>query len=303
MTATTSALQQHSQAFLHYLTIEKRYSPKTIDSYQRDLQQFADYCQSQNILDVTLVHSQTVRGFAAKLHRQGLQGRSIARQLSAIRSFYTYLMREGLAQQNPANDVKAPQADKKLPKVLDADQINRLLDIKSQAPLALRDKAMLELMYSAGLRLSELVSLDVSNIDLQDSSLTVEGKGGKARFAHIGGKAKQAVLAWLKIRPQLLKELDEAAVFINNRGQRLSARGVQQRLLHWAKQQGLAMNLHPHMLRHSFATHLLESSSNIRAVQELLGHADISTTQVYTHLDFQYLANIYDTAHPRAKKK
>lgn len=292
------------QAFLESLRVEKQYSPHTINNYRRDLQRFADYCEESEIVDWSRVTIHDVRSYSAREHRRGLSGRSMSRSLSALRSFYQYLVRCGRAKYNPASGIQSPKHEKKIPTTLDVDQITRLLLPKGNKPLAVRDRAMLELMYSAGLRLSEMTNLNVNDLDLAAATVYVTGKGNKQRLAPIGAQAKQALRQWLKIRVDWLQECIEAeALFISQKGKRLTPRAVQQRFKLWAKQQGLEQHLHPHMLRHSFATHMLESSGNLRAVQELLGHADISTTQVYTHLDFQYLANIYDQAHPRAGKK
>lgn len=295
-------LRQYRQDFLDYLHREKRYSPHTITNYRRDLERFGEYCSAQKLASWSSLTVHHIRAYAANQHRQGLDGRSIARQLSAIRSFFEFLMRENLAGHNPAHDVRAPRSGKKLPNVLNVDQVNHLLDSDEETMFALRDRAMLELMYSAGLRLAELVELDLASLDLADDTVTVSGKGNKTRLAPIGHQAKELISAWLKIRLDMLKDSGETALFINRSGKRLSPRGVQQRFSLWARKQGLNQHLHPHMLRHSFATHLLESSGDLRAVQEMLGHADIGTTQIYTHLDFQHLAKVYDSAHPRARK-
>lgn len=291
-------------AFLETLKTEKHYSPHTISNYRRDLVAFSRFCADNDLNDWAAVTVHEVRRYAAHAHRRGLGGRSIARRLSAVRSFFEYLIRNGGARHNPAVDVASPRSPRKLPETLDVDQITRLLMPEGDDALARRDRAMLELTYSAGLRLAELVSLDLDDIDLADASLRVIGKGGKGRIAPVGDKAGHAITTWLQERPALVdKRPGETALFVSRNGRRLTPRAVQQRFAHWAKKHGLGRNLHPHMLRHSFATHLLESSGNLRAVQELLGHADISTTQVYTHLDFQYLADVYDRAHPRAHRK
>ncbi|MBN1378767.1 MAG: tyrosine recombinase XerC [Gammaproteobacteria bacterium] len=307
MSAANAAVRVFSaeiQAFLESLRIEKRYSSHTTENYQRDLIAFADYCADETLTDINKITVHQIRAFAAKSHRQGLASSSIARRLSAVRSFFQYLIQQGRAKHNPADDVRAPRGVKKLPKVLDVDQINRLLTPTGDDALARRDRAMLELTYSAGLRLAELVSLNLIDVDLAECSAHVTGKGGKDRIALIGAKAQQAIEEWLQVRAQLLPaQSNQTALFVSQRGTRLSDRAVQQRFTHWAKKNGLERALHPHMLRHSFATHLLESSGDLRAVQELLGHADISTTQIYTHLDFQYLAGVYDQAHPRAKRR
>ena len=288
--------------FVDYLHDEKRYSPNTLKNYRRDLHGFADYLKAQEIADWNAVSVHDVRAFVARQHRGGLGGRSLQRLLSSIRSFYHFLLREGDAQNNPALDVRAPKAPRKLPSALDVDQVGRLLKHSGDDPLSVRDQAMMELMYSSGLRLSELIGLNLGDIDLADGLLRVTGKGRKTRDVPVGRLAREAVKRWLRARSDLAAP-DETALFVGTRGTRLGPRAVQQRLRQWAIRQGLDQRLHPHMLRHSFASHMLESSGDLRAVQELLGHADISTTQVYTHLDFQHLAKVYDAAHPRAKKR
>lgn len=242
------------------------------------------------------------RKFMAELHRQGLGARTIHRQLSAARSFYRYLMREGLCEINPLAGLSAPKPEKRLPEVLSVDQLQRLFRDVGKDPLMLRDVAMMELLYSSGLRLSELVGLDIDDINFDDHIVRVTGKGNKMRDIPIGRFAYQALHVWLKERQQL-KIQDPLALFLSQQGKRLSTRSVQLRMNKLARQQGLDGPVHPHMLRHSFASHLLESSGDLRAVQELLGHASISTTQIYTHLDYQHLAKVYDQAHPRARKR
>ena len=246
------------------------------------------------------VHNSHVRQFAASLHRQGRQGRSIQRSLSAIRSFFNFLARQGMAEHNPANGVQAPRQKRRLPKAMDADQVEQYLRPVAESDTELRDQAMAELFYSAGLRLSELASLDLGDLDRREGLVTVTGKGRKTRTVPVGSVALKAIDAWLAVRPDVP---GEGALFTSNRGRRISTRSIQARLQRRGRAAGLHRDVHPHMLRHSFATHLLESSGDLRAVQELLGHANISTTQVYTHLDFQHLAKVYDKAHPRARRK
>lgn len=281
---------------LHHL------SENTRKAYLRDMSDFSSYCQDHDIEKWTDMDGRRMRAFVAERHRQGLGGRSLQRRLSAIRAFYRFLVRRGLAENNPAQGIITPKTGRKLPRVLDVDQSTQLVEIEEQDSLALRDRAILELMYSCGLRLSELVGLDLSSIDQGDAVVTVTGKGNKTRMLPVGSHALTALGKWLKEREKMAKA-GEQALFVSKRGSRISSRSVQQRLRQWAVRQGLQSHVHPHMLRHSFATHILESSSDLRAVQELLGHADISTTQVYTHLDFQHLAQVYDEAHPRARKK
>lgn len=289
----------HIQAFiksLHHL------SEHTRKAYLRDISFFREYCDGHNVDSWSDMDGRQMRGFVTQRHRQGSGGRSLQRNLSAIRAFYRYLIEIGAATNNPAQGIVTPKTAKKLPNTLDVDQSAQLMEIKSDDILSIRDKAILELMYSCGLRLSELVSLNLNSIDMGDAVATVTGKGNKTRMLPVGRQALAALQTWLKQRVSLAAH-DETALFVSNRGSRISPRSIQQRLRQWSVKQGLGTHVHPHMLRHSFATHMLESSSDLRAVQELLGHADISTTQVYTHLDFQHLAKVYDKAHPRAQKK
>jgi len=288
--------------FLEYLRSERALSPRTQSAYRRDLERFCEELARLDIADPGQVSEHEVRRFMARLHRQGLGPRSIQRMLSAVRSFYRWLMREGRADHNPAAPVRAPRAGRKLPGTLDADAIARLLDIQDQSPLAIRDKAIMELFYSSGLRLAELATLRWDQVDTAAGLVTVTGKGNKTRIVPLGSYAAAALAAWRKVRGNFAG-FEEPGIFVSTRGTPLSARAIQSRIRHWAKQQGLPQQVYPHLLRHSFASHMLESSGDLRAVQELLGHADISTTQVYTHLDFQHLASVYDKAHPRAKKK
>lgn len=289
------------QAFYRYLKSEKRYSPHTISNYQRDLNRFSQYCQQCDIEQWRQVDSHLLRSYVANRHRKNIGGRSLQRELSAIRSFYNFLCREGEVKTNPVVGVRAPKTPRKLPAPLDADEMGQLLNVPKDTPLAIRDWAMMELMYSGGLRLAELISLNVDSLDLADNSVPVTGKGAKTRIVPIGRFARESLLQWLAERSKLVKN-NENALFVSRSGVRLSARSVQQRLKQWGLAQGIDSPVHPHRLRHSFASHLLESSSDLRAVQELLGHADISTTQIYTHIDFQHLAKVYDAAHPRAKR-
>lgn len=243
---------------------------------------------------------QQVQLWAAKCHQSGLSGKSIQRMLSSVRSFYRYLNREGHTDVNPANGIKPPKSSRRLPKAPDVDQTQQLLDHTDDDPLVIRDIAMFELLYAAGLRLSELTQLDLQDIDLNAQQVRTTGKGNKTRLLPIGQQCIHALKRWLGVRSEFCQD-NEAAVFVSKRGQRISQRSVQMRLKQWA-QQFADQHIHPHMLRHAFASHLLESSGNLRAVQELLGHSSIGTTQIYTHLDFQHLAEVYDAAHPRAKK-
>jgi len=290
--------------FLHGLRAERRLSPHTQAAYRIDLSEFIAYCARERLghwAEVTTAH---VRAYAAASHRAGLAPRSIQRRLAAVRSFFRYLERETGLKANPAVDVRAPKAAQRLPATLDVDQMARLLapGAADHGPLAARDRAMLELLYSSGLRLAELVGLDVVDVDLKDRTVRVTGKGAKTRIVPVGSVAAAAVSAWLGFRGRIARP-STTALFLGRNGRRLGARAVQLRVSAWARRQGLSLKLHPHLFRHSFATHLLESSGDLRGVQELLGHASISTTQVYTHLDFQHLARTYDQAHPRARRR
>jgi integrase/recombinase XerC len=289
--------------FIGFLQREKRYSPHTLTGYRRDLRNLHDWLQQQKITQWNEVTHKQIRRFIAQRHALGIQGRSLQRQLSAIRAFYRYMQRTGKATTNPAEDIPTPKQAQRLPKSLDIESLERLLNIPGDEPLTLRDRAIMELLYSSGLRLAEIAALNLADLDLQGGLVDIKkGKGSKQRLVPVGTKAKEAIQAWLKARVLLLKQ-EESSVFISQRGSRLSHRAIQQRLTHWAKKQGLDQHVYPHRLRHAFASHLLESSGDIRAVQELLGHANISTTQVYTRLDFQHLAEVYDQAHPRARRK
>jgi len=297
------AESQHlKDKFLQFLETEKRYSKHTVENYSKDIDDLEKFCSAKKINGWDEIKPHHLRTYASQIFIDGLGARSIQRKLSAIRSFMNYLVRENLLRTNPADGIKTPKAPKKLPGVLDVDQINQLLNIKETDPISLRDKAIMELLYSSGLRLAELVALNPIDLNIQDRSLTVIGKGNKKRMLPIGSKAIDAIKAWIQIRSQIAAP-DEEALFVGNRGNRLSRRSIQSRINHWSKKNGLTQDVYPHLLRHSFATHLLEASGDLRAVQELLGHKDISTTQVYTHLDFQHLAETYDKAHPRSGKK
>jgi len=287
------------QEFLNYLRAEKWASEHTISSYQRDLARLQLFCKQRNLFDWALLTDADIRQFVATRHKLGIAPKTIQRELAAIRSFYRYMLKRNWVEHNPAHAIKAPKAAKKLPKVLDVDQVAGLFSVKPDSFLETRDLAIFELFYSSGLRLSELVLLDCCDLNLVDGFVRVRhGKGGKQRQVPVGAKAINAVHAWLKNRP----DAGSPALFVSVKGMRLGQRSVEQRLERWCKKYGLAEHVHPHMLRHSFASHLLESCQDIRAVQELLGHADVSTTQIYTHLDFQHLASVYDKAHPRAKR-
>jgi len=288
--------------FVRHLASEKRHSPRTCEHYRRDLQRLVAWLMESGIEHWRDLSIHDMRRYVARLSKDGLGGRSIARHLSAIRRFYTFLLREGLARDNPALDMRPPKSGRRLPKVADVDQISHLLDVNPDDPLEVRDLAMFELLYSSGLRLAELAGLDLTGLDLRGREVRVLGKGNKERILPVGGKAVLALQRWLEQRPEFAHE-SEPAVFVSQRGNRLSRRSIQARLARWGTVQGADQRLHPHLFRHSFASHMLESSGDLRAVQELLGHADIATTQVYTHLDFQHLARVYDQSHPRAKRR
>ena len=290
------------QSFFQYLTTEKRYSSHTLDNYQRDIKYFTEFCLSQSISDWPDIDTQHVRNFVSQMHRKGLSGRTIQRQLSSLRSLFRYLLRQHKVKQNPVAGVSAPKSPRKLPEVVTPDVLDQLMDLDLSDPLAVRDKGIMELFYGCGLRLSELVNLDLPDIEWSEQTLNVIGKGHKQRRSPFGEKARRALKHWLKIRNQFADE-SEQAVFVSQRGQRISASSIQQRIKKWARAKGIDQRIYPHLMRHSFASHILESSHDLRAVQELLGHANLTTTQIYTHLDFQHLAKVYDAAHPRAKKK
>ena len=288
--------------FLDYLRFERRLSLRTVEAYRRDLVNYLDFCQEHSLDPWHKVRQQQIRQYAAARHRAGLSGKTLQRHLSSLRGFFNHQLREGRVDTNPAEGVRAPKVKRKLPTTLDVDQVAHLLEIPGDEPLDVRDRAIMELFYSSGLRLSELAALDVHALHNNDGLLDVLGKGSKTRRVPVGRMARKAIDAWLKVRGQLATN-GETALFVSQRGGRLSRRSIEARIRQRALQQGMPRSVHPHMLRHSFASHMLESSTDLRAVQELLGHADISTTQIYTHLDFQHLAKVYDQAHPRARRK
>jgi integrase/recombinase XerC len=285
--------------YLQHLAAERRLSPHTVSNYRRDLESLAALAEARALAEL---ESAQVRHFIARLHGRGLSAKSLARTLSAWRGFYRFACKRLGFPHNPCADVRPPKSRRALPETLSPDQCAQLLDAVADGILEIRDKAMFELFYSAGMRLAELVGLDLSALDLDAGEASVTGKGSKTRLVPVGSKAREALRAWLASRATLAASTEQA-VFVNRRGTRLTARQVQSRLDRWATRTGLPVAVHPHMLRHSFASHVLQSSGDLRAVQEMLGHANISTTQIYTHLDFQHLARIYDQAHPRAKRK
>jgi integrase/recombinase XerC len=288
--------------FIKHLEFERRLSPLTCKNYRRDLHALESWCGEAAVNAWNDLDSEHFRSWSAACFRRGLSSKSIQRRLSAARTFYRYLLREKHVRNNPVLSVSAPKAGKRLPGNLDVDRMARLLDIPGTGPLVDRDRAILELLYSSGLRLAELTGLNLGDVDLNDATVRVTGKGNRDRIVPVGSHARKAIRQWSRTRVQLANG-DEKALFVSTRGSRLSQRAVQARVKHWGKRQGIDTRVYPHLFRHSFATHLLESSHDLRGVQELLGHANISTTQVYTHLDFQHLAQIYDQTHPRAKVK
>jgi len=290
--------------FLTHLSDERQLSDHTVKGYRRDLLALCGYLEPLAVTRWRDVRSHHLRNFISASHRSGRSGRTLQRRLSACRTFFNYLAREGLASANPALEFSAPRFRATLPTTIDTDQISHLLSINETDWHSLRDRAMLELFYSSGLRLSELIGTNIRDMSFSDATIKVRGKGAKERLLPVGSKAITAITAWLKERHNLPRGslVSEDALFLSERGTRISPRTVQSRVRQWSQRLGINTKVHPHTLRHSFASHLLESSQDLRAVQELLGHADIATTQIYTHLDFQHLAKVYDAAHPRAQK-
>ncbi|AQL13869.1 TPA: tyrosine recombinase XerC [Klebsiella variicola subsp. variicola] len=296
---TDSPLSACVDRFLRYLGVERQLSPITLTNYQRQLDALIALADEAGLKSWQQCDAAQVRSFAVR-SRRGLGPASLALRLSALRSFFDWMISQGELAANPAKGIAAPKIPRHLPKNIDVDDVNRLLDIDLNDPLAVRDRAMLEVMYGAGLRLSELVNLDIKHLDLESGEVWVMGKGSKERRLPIGRNAVAWIEHWLDLRG--LFGTDDDALFLSKLGKRISARNVQKRFAEWGIKQGLNSHVHPHKLRHSFATHMLESSGDLRGVQELLGHANLSTTQIYTHLDFQHLASVYDAAHPRAKR-
>ena len=296
-------LQKEIQEFLSYLESVKQYSKHTISGYKRDLTKLSGYLLNIDIEDWQSVNEHELRTFVNSERRRGLSPRSIQRVLSTSRSFFEYLLVEGIIKLSPAQNINSPKSAQLLPKAMDADLVQRLLDFKPKGLIEVRDKAIAELLYSSGLRLSEVCTLDLQDLELKERVCRVTGKGNKMRVVPVGKKAIQAIRDWLIHRKELKnsKSSSSEAMFLNNKGKRISARSIQLRLEKLCAQRGLP-GINPHMLRHSFASHVLESSGDLRAVQEMLGHADIATTQIYTKLDFQHLSKVYDSAHPRARK-
>ncbi|MEN1956024.1 tyrosine recombinase XerC [Luteimonas sp. MJ204] len=289
--------------YLDHLEVERRMSPHTLDAYRRDLGALAGWAAASGHDELLALDTAAMRAFVAAEHRRGLAPKSLQRRLSGCRSFYQWLLKHGLVAANPATGVRAPRAPRKLPQVLDVDEAMALVEVPTDAPLGLRDRALLELFYSSGLRLSELRLLRWRDIDLDQGLVTVLGKGSRQRTVPVGSHACRALAEWRAESAAGARPASDAPVFPGRGGAPIGARAVQLRLRLLAQRQGLFKRVHPHLLRHSFASHMLESSGDLRGVQELLGHADIATTQIYTHLDFQHLAKVYDDAHPRAKRR
>ena len=287
------------EAYLEHLAVERRLSANTTENYRRDLQALIAWMDASDIRDFVQLDGEQLRAFIAGEHRRGLSPKSLQRRLSALRSFFRHLLKRGELPGNPAQALRAPKAPRKLPQVLDADEMTQLVEVPTDRPLGRRDRALLELLYSSGLRVSELCALRWRELDLAEGLVRVNGKGGKTRIVPVGSHARAALAEW----KQEQAAGAEAPVFPGRAGKAITPRAVQLRLRQLAQQQGVWKRVHPHLLRHSFASHVLESSGDLRGVQELLGHADIATTQIYTHLDFQRLAKVYDAAHPRAKRK
>ncbi len=299
MTDSAPTLADARIAFERYLGVEKNHSPHTLDNYRRDLEKFAHFCDEQGLIQVNQILGFHVRQCLSKLHRNGLGARSLQRWLSTLRSFFRYGLRQQWIETDPTTAIQAPKAKQPLPKTLDADMAGEFVEVNADDFISLRDHAMLELMYSSGLRVSEVTQMQLTELDLRSGQVRVTGKGNKTRELPVGRLAITALQRWLQERAQHATD-DCNAVFISKQGKGLSTRAVQKRFKQLSISQGSQQPVNPHMLRHSFASHMLESSGDLRAVQELLGHANLSTTQVYTHLDFQHLAKVYDQAHPRA---
>jgi len=291
------SIHQAITHFLERMAQEGALGSATQQAYQRDLTAFEKWCVDQNLDAIGDIDTHAIRAFAASEHRRGLNPRSIQRRLSGLRRLFKALRKQGLVQSDPTEGVKAPKVKRKLPETLDIDQVLALLDIPTDTPIAKRDRAMLELFYASGLRVSELSALNWRDLDMTEGLVKVLGKGQKERLVPVGRHALKALADWRQEQP-----LGTEHVFTNPAGRQLTVRALQKRVAHWSQHQGLDQTVHPHQLRHSFASHILQSSGDLRAVQELLGHANLSTTQIYTHLDYQHLAKIYDETHPRAKK-
>lgn len=292
------------EAFLRHLALERRLSERTVESYGRDLGALADWCDGEALNEWRDLGTLQLTRYLAARHGAGLSPRSLARALAAIRAFVRWGLKQGVFERDPTVSVRPPKIRRTLPATLDVDEAARLMipEAGDDSPETCRDRALMELLYSSGLRLAEVAALDLTDIDLAEGLVRVTGKGSKTRIVPVGSKAREAIKAWLKARATLAPP-EEQALFVSRRGTRLARRSIEARISHWAKKLGFDRRVYPHLLRHAFATHVLESSGDLRAVQELLGHASLATTQIYTHLDFQHLARTYDKAHPRAQRK
>ena len=289
-------------SFAQHIDTARNLSPLTTKNYLRDLSRLQSLLDDKSVETLKDVDTQHIRSLLATLHKDGLANTSLQRWLSSVRAFFRYALQEGWVNHNPADGLQAPAKAKKLPKLMDADEAIQLVSIDGDDWHSLRDRALLELLYSSGLRLAEIANVNIGDIHFGEATVRVTGKGDKTRIVPMGSCALEAIKRWLKVRSE--RALDnEKALFVSQRGRRISHRAIQQRVKLIAQQQGISQPIHPHMLRHSFASHMLESSGDLRGVQELLGHANLSTTQIYTHLDFQHLAKTYDKAHPRAHSR
>lgn len=298
ITSSRPSIEELIETFLQRAANENALSQATQQAYRRDLHSLLNWCRNQSINELEQLDGASIRSFAAAEHRRGLSPRSIQRRLSGLRRFFKLMRQKGHISQDPCEGIKAPKVQRRLPESLDIDQVLALLDIPTDTALGVRDKAMLELFYASGLRVSELASVTWRELNLDEGLIRVLGKGQKERVIPVGRHAIAALLRWRSEQP-----VDTSHVFTNLTGRPLSVRALQKRVEHWSGRQGLDQKVHPHQLRHSFASHILQSSGDLRAVQELLGHSNLSTTQIYTHLDYQHLAKVYDETHPRAKKK
>ncbi len=298
----TLPFQLQAHAFADYLRDQRRVSAHTLTGYLRDVRKFQNWATHAGLANLQQVDDQHIRQCLATLHRSGLAPASLGRWLASLRAFFNFAVRRKWIASNPATGISAPRGQRKLPKTLDVDQTGQFVAVAGDDWFTCRDRAIVELLYSSGLRLAELGALKLRDIDFSDGTVTVTGKGNKTRTVPVGKLAITALQRWLAHRAESAVP-DSDAIFINRTGGRLSHRSIQQRLHKLSVRQGMQGRVHPHMLRHSFASHLLESSGDLRAVQELLGHANLSTTQIYTHLDFQHLAKTYDSTHPRARRK
>lgn len=301
--ATTETVpdREKLESFRQFLQSERNLSPHTVNNYLRDLDKFTGWAATNKLSSLSQIDGLDIRHCLADLHRYGLGPASLQRWLSSLRAFFRYALRKQWLSSNPADGIHAPKKSRRLPKVLDVDQAGQFMNVPGRDWLALRDRAIVELFYSSGLRLAELAGLNINQVDLTDHTVTVHGKGSKTRTVPVGTKALTSIRDWLSVRSQRTE--DGYALFVSWRGQRISHRAIQQRLSQLSAKLGINVRVNPHMLRHSFASHLLESSGDLRAVQELLGHTNLTTTQIYTHLDYQHLSKTYDSAHPRATRQ